>query len=781
MSGMSTGSPGRTIAVCAALVAGVVVTAVRADVGDAAASNPMIVEIMASNKTTLRDEDNKFSDWIEIVNPTEAPFDLVGWHLTDEASAPSKWTFPSRVLGVGQHVLVWASNSPTHTAELHATFALSKDGEYLALTDPAGVVVQEFAPGFPALADDISYGLGSNGLTGLLQSPTPGEPNTATVAPVAKPALSRTGGYIEAPVSVAVSTATTGATLRYTTDGSTPTMSNGTAVAGGQIEVVESTVLRVVAIKAGQPNSQVTTATYLVLDEVEAQHGVPPGWPATPVNGQVFEYGLDQPYVEQHRDEVTDGLRSLATVSIVTDQANLSDEDDGIYVNALNGGSDWERPASVELFDDSGENFQINAGVRIRGGYSRRPENPKHSFRLSFTAAYEGVLDHPVFGGGVSEFSSIDLRTEQNYSFQSTGEFGGLRNTMLREVWSRDSQAAAGQPATRSRYVNLFLNGQYWGMYMLQDRVSDAAAARQFSGSAANATEYDVLKHGHSPAFGYEVEDGDDEEWLQLWAMAEDLEVSAGEYAAISSSVDLESLATFMVINAYGANLDATPSWFTGDLRANNWTAVRGPGLPFQFYVTDAEHSLGAYDHDVDRDRTGPFPIGGANEHWDAQHFNPGWLHAALLGNIDYQWIVRGVAEQLLDGDGVLSPTAALARWNERKTDARLIVFPEAARWGAPHATDVDWAAEVDWVETEWFPQRTEIAAAQIATWYPDTNEPLPTSTTATTTSTTSTTTTTSTTSTTTGAPTTTPTDPPGPKISTGATGSAHAVRLGQT
>ena len=58
--------------------------------------------------------------------------------------------------------------------------------------------------------------------------------------------------------------------------------------------------------------------------------------------------------------------------------------------------------ASVELLPfGARKGFQIDCGLRIQGGWNRRPEeSPKHSFRLAFRKKYgAGNLDYPLFAG----------------------------------------------------------------------------------------------------------------------------------------------------------------------------------------------------------------------------------------------------------------------------------------------------------------------------------------------------------------------------------------------
>lgn len=128
-------------------------------------ADPVITEFMASNKNGLEDEDGSNSDWIEIHNPDAVPASLKDWSLTDSASNLRKWIFPDIVLPPDGYLVVFASNKNRRVPgqELHTNFALSADGEYLALVKPDGTTrTTEFAPGFPPQYQDISYGVSSS-------------------------------------------------------------------------------------------------------------------------------------------------------------------------------------------------------------------------------------------------------------------------------------------------------------------------------------------------------------------------------------------------------------------------------------------------------------------------------------------------------------------------------------------------------------------------------------------------------------------------------------------
>jgi hypothetical protein len=125
---------------------------------------------------------------------------------------------------------------------------------------------------------------------------------------------------------------------------------------------------------------------------------------------------------------VDDALLALPTISIVTNLNNLFNPTTGIYMNPRNEGIAWERPTSVELiYPDGSEGFQIDAGLRIRGGWSR------HESKYG-----EAKLRYPLFGTeGVDEFENMDLRTSQNYSWSY---YCDSQNTMVRDVFSRYMQ-----------------------------------------------------------------------------------------------------------------------------------------------------------------------------------------------------------------------------------------------------------------------------------------------------------------------------------------------------
>ena len=99
-----------------------------------------INEIMASNSSTIADEDGDYEDWVEIFNRGNQSIDLEGWGLSDDAGDLFRFVFPSTVLEPGAYLLVWCSKKDRAVSgqPLHTSYGISAGGEDIYLTHPNG-------------------------------------------------------------------------------------------------------------------------------------------------------------------------------------------------------------------------------------------------------------------------------------------------------------------------------------------------------------------------------------------------------------------------------------------------------------------------------------------------------------------------------------------------------------------------------------------------------------------------------------------------------------------
>ncbi len=133
------------------------------NIGFTTVGEVVINEFMASNSTTVADQDGEFEDWIELYNKGDQTVDLSGFFLTDDSANLTKWSFPDgTVLAADDYLIIWADEDEEQDG-LHTNFRLSGLGESLILVDPMdGSIVDAIE--FPAQATDVSYARIPNGI-----------------------------------------------------------------------------------------------------------------------------------------------------------------------------------------------------------------------------------------------------------------------------------------------------------------------------------------------------------------------------------------------------------------------------------------------------------------------------------------------------------------------------------------------------------------------------------------------------------------------------------------
>ncbi len=717
----------------------------------------VINEVMASNSLTKADPQGQFDDWIEIYNNGDTLVDIGGMYVTDNLEKPTKWQIPANdpaatTIAPHGYLLIWADED-TADKGLHAAFKLSAGGEQVALFAADGTTLIDSVT-FPTLGCDVSYGRGSDtGQWRFFPAATPGAENQgAYEGVVGEIVFSHPHGFYSEPFSVTLGADAPDGTIYYTLDGETPGLTSG-AVYTGPIRIEKTTCLRAAAIKPGWKSSSVRTQTYIFISDVITQSPTGakpgPGWPEPrvvnsgayidPSGPQMIDYGMDPDVVNdpRYKDLMDDALLAIPSISLVTPLANLFDPRTGIYMNAIQDGRDWERPVSVELIHpDGSQGFDVNAGLRIRGGYGRVGDNAKHGLRLFFRAEY-GMpeLKYPLFSDeGIDTFECIDLRTEQNYSWAFRGDQGndtGDKNTMLRDIFSRDLQGTLGKPHTRSRYYHLYLNGQYHGIYQTQERSEASYAASYFGGSSE---DYDVVKVDAGPGRPYTVHttDGTLEAYNRLWDAArkglssdtlyyraQGLNADRTRNPAYERLLDVDNLIDYMLCAFYEGDLDAPISSFIQNSVPNNFYAIYNRITPdgFKFFRHDCEHTM----FSLTENRTGPYPAG-----QQVQHFNPQWLHQQLAANAEYKMRFADRVYECFFNDGAMTAESVTRLLLARKDTIDLAIIAESARWGdtkvaKPRTRDDDWLPQVRYLLDEYFPARAEIVVEQLRakSWYP--------------------------------------------------------------
>lgn len=667
---------------------------------------PILNEFLAFNDEGLLDEDGEASDWIEVRNPHTFDIDLGGYYLTDDPFDLRPWRFPDPTIVPGDgYLIVFASNKDRAVAgdELHASFGLNTDGEYLALVAPDGIsILSQFS--FPRQRADMSYGIDAEGATGYFATPTPGADNGRTIAGfVADTSFSIDRGFYDEPVTVEITSATPGSTIAYTTDGTEPTWRNGTRTPPADAEtpglasvlIGRTTVLRAAAFKDGLVSTNVDTQTYLFPQDVIRQPQMDRDVTSDPA----------------YREAMTPALKSLRTLSIVTDPDHLFDASSGILANTQGRGRAWERPVSIEFIDpEGGPSYQGDAGLRVHGNGSRG--NPKNSLRLLFRADYgPKKLDYPLFGEDwiTQKFNTVVLRAQNANSWTSSREEDRRVTTFTQDAFAKDMQGAMGHPTAGATFVHLYLNGEYWGLYNPVERPDGSFGEDHFGG---DDTDYDALNR----RFSVEVLSGTKTFWDRMIAHASRLLDTPDEYERLEDFIDGDNLIDYMLLHQYMQTRDGPD-----DFGHNNMRLVRrnNPSGPFRLYAWDMEYSM--IDTFGTRDYSYPYPIysstrSGSRDITDSIAS----VYIRLKDhNPEFQLRYADRAHRHLHNGGVLDVEPASALWLTRADEIESAVICESARWGdqrraVPYTRDVEWMAERERLLNEFFPARPRHVVAQL-------------------------------------------------------------------
>lgn len=640
-----------------------------------AASVPPVVisEFLAENHAGLVDDDGEHSDWIEVFNQSPEAVNLKGWSLTDQADAPRKWVFPEISLPAGRFLLVFASGNDRRTSSrpLHTNFKLGKKGDYLALVQPDGAgVATEYAPKYPPQRSDVAYGLPESFFAPskraaptqlpnptYLPIPTPGSPNLpGSETELSAPVFSLPSGLYPGDIQLQITVPSREIRVHYTTDGSRPSATNGLLYTG-PISLHRSAVIRAIAERKGAASSSVTTATYLLESFIRQQNGEgsPTQWGVREGKSVTADYDMDPEVLNPITPaQFHEALTSLPSLSLVVDPADLFNTEHGIYSNPMESGGDWERSASIEILPWRTEpGSHVDCGVRIQGGWNRRPEeSPKHAFRLIFKKRHGPALwKHPLFGDGVDEFNEVILRAGCNNSWLHWSGEERKRGEYLRDQWMRETYAAMGHLSARGRFVHLFINGLYWGVYNSVER-PDAAFLRAHLGG--KSSDYEVRNADR-------ILEGGTNAWVNMLRIANEGLASPQRFTEISAVLDIPAFIDYMALNLYGANADYD--------RSSNWYAYRPdqPGGRFHFIVWDGERTLEevgsntiAYDDDQ----------------------SPPRLFQKLRENPEFKALFTKRVHLLLGPGGALSPEESQKRYRRLAAMIEKPMLLESARWG---------------------------------------------------------------------------------------------------
>lgn len=433
-----------------------------------ALADVVINEVLASNGVY---SNGHAYDWVELLNNGKAPVDLSGWSFSDSKKDLAKWSFPKGTkLKAGQYLTIWctgeADQKSSKGTTFYAPFKISASGETLYLSNAAGEVIQKLK--LPEQYGNISYGLDEKGQYGFLEQQTRGKANDKKAYDVRldAPEIITKPGFYDDRIKVQVR-AMAHATIRYTTDGETPTRKSPVFPSDG-LTIKKTTVVRVKAFSDQAVSSPVVSASYFIADPQK-----------TPI------------------------------VSLISDDAYLFDKKTGALVKGTgkypNYELELEYPVNIEYFNADGVCEINQMGTFTCSGHSARI-NAQKSIALYARKAFgpDQFAFNPFPTRDYDGYHSLLLRAANSDAYA----------TRLRDVIA--SSLAEGQDILYqdAQLIQVYINGQYWGHYNLREKINKYFIA-QYEGvtDEKDIDKIDILARTGRDQF---LQNGDNTDWLAL-------------------------------------------------------------------------------------------------------------------------------------------------------------------------------------------------------------------------------------------------------------------------
>lgn len=309
----------------------------------------------------------------------------------------------------------------------------------------------------------------------------------------------------------------------------------------------------------------------------------------------------------------------LPVISICADSAALFDFETGIFVSGQNSvlgneqrtgnyfmeGRDWERAINAELLMPDGSGFNQTCGLRTHGGMSRYQQQ-------------KGMKIYARDEYGKKKFSCKIFPNLENEKFKHLifKPFGcswteaGVEN-WLAETLAR--QLNLDVPAVRPAV--LFLNGEYWGIYYIQEKPDERFLEDHYGNEPE---EYNVMSNWVDL-----LDNGTDENFqaMMAWLATADF-TNDDDYAEIQRLIDLDNFTDYQAFQIFIINRD----WPANNMRC--WQHFNGPWR-WIFYDGDAGLAYRSFDAFANATYTG-------DDEWPANNIST-LLFRKLLENESYK------------------------------------------------------------------------------------------------------------------------------------------------
>ena len=344
-------------------------------------------------------------------------------------------------------------------------------------------------------------------------------------------------------------------------------------------DVDKCTVIKAAARYEDGTCSEVYTNTYFVGDMTEHIDGIQESCQAAGMDLSVISISMDAQdlfdsakgiYVKG--DIFNKALEDYLTENSTIDSWDAVNVSRGLDANYKQKGKAWERSTHIDYFESNGSEtsclLQQDCGIRVQGNYSRsdyqksfrlyaREDYGKKNFKYGF---WKDALDDS--GEVIDKYKTIVLRNGGNCAF--TTKFSDAYWQALIKDVDCDKQSA--------RPCVVYLNGEYWGVYILQD---DFRGSYVENKHGVNKDDVVIYK-GDAEAIkdlGYKLDEGEIPEGESEDYYFRDLEAFLNSHDDLSNEEDYKAFCQIVdeqsVMDYYAVQVWINNKW---DWPGKNWS-----------------------------------------------------------------------------------------------------------------------------------------------------------------------------------------------------------------
>lgn len=203
-------------------------------------------------------------------------------------------------------------------------------------------------------------------------------------------------------------------------------------------------------------------------------------------------------------------------------------------------GPEWERVCNVEFYEADNTGINQIAGLRTHGGASRRYQ--QKGFKVFAREEYgKKRFDHLFFpeNAPIDSYKHISLKPFRCSNWMTTGIQDHLAQLVARNL-NIDGLA--------SRQSVLYLNGEYWGIYALEESPDERYLEDHYG---IDPDESNIIKQWIM------LDHGDDTQWNTLFQWVMDTDFSLAEnYQRLSEKIDMDNFIDYQIFELYSSNVD---------------------------------------------------------------------------------------------------------------------------------------------------------------------------------------------------------------------------------